>query len=258
MNIFIGIMIPFIGTMLGSLMVMFVKNNINKKIESILLGIASGVMIAASIWSLIIPSLEMASKKFINPWLPSSIGFLLGILVLVVIDLVVSYFNSIRKNAKGVTNKLRNATMLVFVVTLHNIPEGMAVGVAFASLLMNCNEISLTSSFILAIGIAIQNFPEGAIISLPLKSNGMSKKKALFYGFLSAIVEPIAAAITLLLTNYIITLLPCLLSFAAGAMIYVVVYELIPELKSGNYFNVSKIGIAFGFVIMMLLDIIFG
>lgn len=258
MNVFVGLLIPFLGTTLGSAMVFFMKNELNKKVEKILLGFASGVMIAASVWSLLIPSIDMAREQGIVPWLPSAIGFLLGMFFLLVLDSIIPHMHLESTKPEGVKTKLKKTTMMVLAVTLHNIPEGMAVGVSLAGALMGNMGITITGAFALAIGIAIQNFPEGAIISMPLKAEGVSKGKAFLYGALSGIVEPIGALITILLTNAVVPILPYLLSFAAGAMIYVVVEELIPESQAGEHSNIGTIGVAIGFVIMMILDVTLG
>ena len=258
MELQLGLLIPFLGTTLGSAMVFLMKNKINKKVEKLLLGFASGVMIAASVWSLIIPSIEMAEEQKITSWVPASIGFLLGIFFLLILDSLIPHLHLDSDKPEGVKSKLKKTTMMVLAVTLHNIPEGMAVGVTFAGALMGNGSITIAGAFALAIGIAIQNFPEGAIISMPLKSEGMSKSKAFIYGTLSGIVEPIGALITILLTSTVVPILPYLLSFAAGAMIYVVVEELIPEAQSGEHTNIGTIGVAIGFVIMMILDIALG
>ena len=258
MNIFVGLMIPFLGTTLGSVMVFLMKNKLNKKVEKILLGFASGVMIAASVWSLLIPSIDMATVQKITPWVPAAVGFLLGIVFLLVLDSVIPHLHLESTKPEGIKTKLKKTTMMVFAVTLHNIPEGMAVGVSFAGALIGNTGITMAGAFALAIGIAIQNFPEGAIISMPLKAEGMSKGKAFLYGTLSGIVEPIGAVITILLTNSVVPILPYLLAFAAGAMIYVVVEELIPESQSGEHSNIGTIGVAIGFVIMMILDVALG
>ena len=222
-NIAIGILIPFIGTTLGSAMVFLMRNKLNSKVQKLLLGFASGVMIAASIWSLITPSIEMAEEQGIVSWIPASIGFLLGIIFLLILDSLIPHLHLNSKKPEGIKAKLKNTTMMVLAVTLHNIPEGMAVGVVFAGVLAQNTTITLAGAFALSIGIAIQNFPEGAIISMPLKNEGMSKSKAFLCGTLSGIVEPIGAIITILLTSVVTPVLPYLLSFAAGAMIYVVV-----------------------------------
>ncbi|MFQ7001687.1 MAG: ZIP family metal transporter [Clostridium sp.] len=258
MKVFIGLMIPFLGTALGASMVFLMKNKMNKSLEKMLLGFASGVMIAASIWSLLIPAIEMSKEQGKIAWVPASIGFLLGILFLLVLDSLIPHLHLESDKPEGIKTKLKKTTMLVFAVTLHNIPEGMAVGVTFAGALIGNSKITMAGAFTLALGIAIQNFPEGAIISMPLKGEGVSKIKAFIYGVLSGIVEPIGAVITILLTNSIIEVLPYLLSFAAGAMIYVVVEELIPESQAGEHSNIGTIGVSIGFVIMMILDVALG
>lgn len=258
MNLFLGLMIPFFGTILGSGMVFFMKDKMNRKVQKLLLGFASGVMIAASIWSLLIPAIDMAEEQGQISWIPAAIGFLLGIVFLLVLDSVIPHLHINNKKPEGVKAKLKSSTMMMLAVTLHNIPEGMAVGVVFAGAIMGDAGISLAGAFALSIGIAIQNFPEGAIISMPLKTEGLSKTKAFLYGALSGIVEPIGALITILLTSWVVPVLPYLLSFAAGAMIYVVVEELIPASQEGEHSNIGTIGVAIGFVIMMILDIALG
>ena len=258
MNIVAGLVIPFLGTTLGSAMVFFMKNKMNKKVEKLLLGFASGVMIAASIWSLLMPSIEMAEEQQKIAWIPATVGFLLGMAFLLVLDSIIPHLHLNTEKPEGIKAKLKKSTMLVFAVTLHNIPEGMAVGVVLAGAMVGNAGISLAGAVSLAIGIAIQNFPEGAIISMPLKSEGMSKARAFAYGALSGIVEPIAAIITIVLTNSIVPILPYLLAFAAGAMIYVVVEELIPEAQEGEHSNIGTIGVAIGFVVMMILDVALG
>lgn len=258
MELFWGLMIPFLGTTLGAAMVFLMKNKINNKVEKLLLGFASGVMIAASIWSLIIPSIDMAQEQGQIAWLPATIGFLLGIVFLLVWDSLIPHLHLNSSKPEGVKAKLKKTTMMVLAVTLHNIPEGMAVGVAFAGAIAGNTGITIAGAMALAIGIAIQNFPEGAIISMPLKSEGVSKFKAFWYGTLSGIVEPIGAIITIWLTGLVVPILPYLLSFAAGAMIYVVVEELIPESQSGEHSNIGTIGVAIGFIIMMILDVALG
>ncbi len=258
MNIALGLAIPFLGTVLGSAMVFLMKNKMNSKVEKLLLGFASGVMIAASVWSLLIPSIDMTEEKGGVAWVPAAIGFLLGMVFLLVLDSLIPHMHLNNEKPEGVKSKLKKTTMLVLAVTLHNIPEGMAVGVVFAGILMGNTGISMAGAFALAIGIAIQNFPEGAIISIPLKSEGMSKPKAFAYGALSGVVEPIGAIITILLTSIVVPILPYLLSFAAGAMVYVVVEELIPESQAGEHSNIGTIGVAIGFVIMMILDVALG
>lgn len=252
------LLIPFFGTMLGSAMVFFMKNKMNLKVQKLLLGFASGVMIAASIWSLLIPSIDMAEEQEKVAWVPAVIGFLFGIIFLLLLDSVIPHMHLDNEKPEGIKSKLKKTTMMIFAVTLHNIPEGMAVGVTFAGALLGNTGITMAGAFALAIGIAIQNFPEGAIISMPLKSEGVSKSKAFLYGTLSGVVEPIGAIITILLTETVVPILPYLLSFAAGAMIYVVVEELIPESQAGEHSNIGTIGVAIGFAIMMILDVALG
>lgn len=256
MQLIIGLLIPFLGTTIGSSMVFLMKNEINRKVEKLLLGFASGVMIAASVWSLLIPSIEMAEEQNVIAWLPASVGFIIGILFLLFIDYLVRKIKI--KNPENIKNKHKKNSMMFLAVTLHNIPEGMAVGVAFAGALIGNAGITMSGAIALAIGIAIQNFPEGAIISMPLKNKGMSKLKAFWYGTLSGIVEPIASIITILLTNAVVPILPYFLSFAGGAMIYVVVEELIPESQVGEHTDIGTIGVAIGFIIMMILDVALG
>ena len=258
MQIFLGLAIPFLGTTLGAAMVFLMKKEMNKKVEKILLGFASGVMIAASVWSLLIPSIEMAETQGKVAWIPAAIGFLLGIVFLLILDSVIPHMHLESEKPEEIKSKLKKTTMMVFAVTLHNIPEGMAVGVTFAGAISQNAGITMAGAFALAVGIAIQNFPEGAIISMPLKSEGVSKPRAFLYGTLSGIVEPIGAVITILLTNAVVPILPYLLSFAAGSMIYVVVEELIPESQAGEHSNIGTIGVAIGFTIMMILDVALG
>ncbi len=255
MNLIIGLLIPFLGTTLGSAMVFIMKDKMNLKVEKVLLGFASGVMIAASVWSLIIPSIDMAKSQGRIAWIPAAVGFLLGIIFLLILDSLIPHLHLESNKPEGIKAKLKKTTMMVFAVTLHNIPEGMAVGVTFAGALVGNAGVTLTGAFALAIGIAIQNFPEGAIISMPLKSEGMSKPKAFLYGTLSGAVEPIGAIFTILLTNCILPVLPYIMSFAAGAMIYVVVEELIPGSQAGSHSNLGTVGVAIGFVLMMVLDV---
>lgn len=251
--------IPFIGTSLGAFTVFFMKDKINPKTEKILLGFAAGVMIAASVWSLLIPSIDLARQRGKISWLPALIGFALGIVFLLRIDSIVPHLHLKSTKPEGVDRGLFSKTaMMLFAVTIHNIPEGMAVGVTCAGAIGENPRITLTSALALSVGIAIQNFPEGAIISMPLKGEGMGKGKAFFYGVLSGAVEPVGAIITLLLTSHILPLLPYFLSFAAGAMMYVVIEELIPECQSGEHSNLGTIGAAVGFALMMVLDVALG
>ena len=258
MEIFWGLAIPFLGTTLGSAMVFLMKNKINKKIEKVLLGFASGVMISASVWSLLIPSIDMAQNQNVIEWVPAAVGFLLGILFLLILDRIIPHLHIHTDKPEGLKAKLEKTTMMVLAVTLHNIPEGMAVGVVFAGAMAQNTGITLAGAIALAVGIAIQNFPEGAIISMPLKSEGISKSKAFIYGTISGIVEPIGAILTIALTNLVLPILPYFLSFAAGAMIYVVVEELIPEAEEGKHSDIATIGVAIGFVLMMILDVALG
>jgi ZIP family zinc transporter len=254
----LGLMIPFIGTTLGSAMVLLMKKDLSNHIQKILLGFASGVMIAASVWSLLLPALDMAAAQGVIEWIPAAVGFLFGIFFLLILDKIIPHLHAYSDHPEGMHSHLKKRTMLVLAVTLHNIPEGMAVGVVFAGVLSNNPLITLSSAFVLAIGIAIQNFPEGAIISMPLHAEGVTKKKAFLYGTLSGIVEPIAGILTIFLTQVISGLLPYFLSFAAGAMIYVVVEELVPESQIGDHSDVATISVAIGFVIMMVLDVALG
>lgn len=258
MKIFLGLLIPFIGTTLGAAMVFLMKNKINNKVEKTLLGFASGVMVAASVWSLLIPSIEMAKDQHLIEWLPATVGFILGILFLLVLDNIIPHLHIKSNDPEGPKTKLGKSAMMVLAVTLHNIPEGMAVGVALAGAISGNSTITLAGAIALSIGIAIQNFPEGAIISMPLKEEGNSKTKAFMYGTLSGIVEPIGGLITILLTSLVVPILPYLLAFAAGAMIYVVVEELIPESQVGKHSNLGTIGFSIGFIIMMILDVALG
>jgi len=257
-NVTAGILIPFLGTALGAGMVFLLKKEMNELLQKVLLGFASGVMIAASVWSLLIPAIEMAEEKGIITWMPAAAGFMGGILFLLVLDSIIPHLHLEKNRSEGVPSRLKKTTKLVLAVTLHNIPEGMAVGVTFAGLVAGNELISLSGALALSFGIAIQNFPEGAIISMPLKSEGMSKPKAFLYGALSGIVEPAAAVLTILLMEVMEPVLPYLLSFAAGAMIYVVVEELIPETQSGKHTNLGIVGVAVGFVLMMIMDVALG
>lgn len=251
------LLIPLLGTTLGAATVFIMKNKMSSKLEKVLLGFASGVMIAAAIWSLMLPSIEMATNQGITPWFPAALGFIIGILFLLGLDNLIPHLHLKSNEPEGVKSKLKKTTMLVLAVTLHNIPEGMAVGVTIAGILSANTSITIAGAFVLALGIAIQNFPEGAIISMPLKEEGTSKIKSFNYGFLSGIVEPIATVLTLIITSTVNNLLPYLLSFAAGAMIYVVSEELIPDAHDGKHSNLAILGLAFGFVLMMILDISF-
>ena len=252
------LVIPFLGTALGSAMVFFLKKEMKPFVKKILVGFAAGVMIAASIWSLLIPASEMAEEQGKIAWIPTSVGFLLGIVFLLILDSIIPHLHQDQEKPEGLKSSFKKTTMLMLAVTLHNIPEGMAVGVTLAGALTGNVGISIAGAMALAIGIAIQNFPEGAIISMPLRVEGVSKPKAFIYGAISGIVEPIGAIITILLTSHVLPILPYILSFAAGAMIYVVVEELIPESQEGEHSNIGTIGVAIGFVVMMILDTVLG
>lgn len=256
-SVLIGIMIPFLGTTLGAACVFFMKEKMNERIQKILLGFASGVMIAASVWSLLIPAIDMSEGLGKLSFLPAVIGFLLGIFFLLFLDHTIPHMH-LDHQVEGRKSRLERTTMLILAVTMHNFPEGMAVGVVFAGALMGNSDVSIAGAVALSLGIAIQNFPEGAIVSMPLKSEGVSKIKAFIYGTLSGIVEPIGAVLTIVLSQFFIPVLPYLLSFAAGAMVYVVVEELIPEGSQGTHSNLATIGFAIGFVIMMILDVALG
>ena len=259
MEIFLGLLIPFIGTTAGAACVFFMKNDLKPLVQKMLLGFASGVMVAASVWSLLMPAMEMSSDMEKFSFVPAAVGFLLGIGFLLLMDKLIPHLHMGCEQSEGPKCKLKKTTMLVLAVTLHNIPEGMAVGVVFAGMLSSNVEVTVAGAFALSIGIAIQNFPEGAIISLPLKSqDGLGKGKAFLYGTLSEVVEPVAAVVTILLSEVLTPILPYLLAFAAGAMIYVVVEELIPEASEGEHSNIGTIGFALGFVLMMILDVALG
>ena len=257
MNGFLILGIPFLGTSLGSAMVFLMKNKMNAKVEKALLGFAAGVMIAASVWSLLIPSIDMATAQGKIGWLPALVGFALGILFLLMLDTLIPHLHLKSEQPEGLKSGLSKTTMMLFAVTLHNIPEGMAVGVAYAGALMGSG-ITSAGALALALGIAIQNFPEGAIISMPLHSTGSSKLRAFVYGVLSGIVEPIAGILTILAIGIIEPVMPYLLSFAAGAMIYVVIEELVPEMSEGGHSNRATIAFMVGFCLMMTLDVMLG
>ena len=258
MNLLIGIMIPFVGTALGSACVFFLKHEMKPLLQKILLGFASGVMVAASVWSLLIPAMNMSEGMGRVAFIPAAVGLLLGMAFLLLMDRVIPHLHLGSDEPEGAHSSLSKSMMLIFAVTLHNFPEGMAVGVVFAGMLEGSAGITLAGAFALAIGIAIQNFPEGAIISMPLKGTGISHGKAFFYGAASGIVEPLGALLTIWLASYIEPVLPYLLAFAAGAMLYVVVEELIPEASEGEHSNIATVGFAIGFVLMMILDVALG
>lgn len=253
-----GVLIPFLGTTLGAACVFFLKKSLSLPVRRALTGFAAGVMTAASVWSLLIPAMEQAEALGGISALPAVVGFWLGILFLLAMDRLVPHLHQNSDQAEGVRAKLGRSTMMLLAVTLHNIPEGMAVGVVYAGLLTGNGEITAASALALSLGIAIQNFPEGAIVSMPLRTEGIKKSRSFLGGVLSGIVEPSGAALTILAAPLIVPALPYLLSFAAGAMIYVVVEELIPEMSAGNHSNVGTLFFAFGFSLMMALDVILG
>ncbi len=256
-NILLGLLIPFIGTTAGAACVFFVRNELKPGIQKTLLGFAAGVMVAASVWSLLIPAMEMSEPMGKLSFIPAAVGFLLGIGFLLLLDQVIPHLHVGSDECEGPACSLKKSTMLILAVTIHNIPEGISSGAVFAGFLTGNTDVTIAGAFALAIGIAIQNLPEGFIVSLPVREERGSKK-AFFSGTLSGIVEPIAGGITLLFAAYITPVLPYLLAFAAGAMIYVVVEELVPESAEGEHSNIGTIGFAAGFVLMMILDVALG
>ena len=257
-QVFYGILIPFLGTSLGAASVFIMKRQLSDRVQRILTGFAAGVMVAASVWSLLIPAIEQTSWMGKLAFIPAFIGFWMGILFLLTLDHLIPHLHARSNQVEGTKSKLQRTTMMVLAVTLHNIPEGMAVGVVYAGLISGNAQISATGALALSLGIAIQNFPEGAIISMPLHAEGMKRSKAFSGGVLSGIVEPIGAMLTILGAQLIVPALPYLLSFAAGAMLYVVVEELIPEMSQGKHSNMGTMSFAAGFSIMMMLDVALG
>lgn len=258
LSVFYGILIPFLGTSLGAACVFFMKHDMSERLSRILTGFAAGVMVAASIWSLLIPAMEQSEEMGKFAFVPAVAGFWGGILFLLLLDHIIPHLHRYSVSAEGPKSRLQRTTMMVLAVTLHNIPEGMAVGVVYAGYLAGNAKITVTAAMALSIGIAIQNFPEGAIISMPLRAEGMKVSKAFAGGVLSGIVEPAGAMLTILAAGYIVPALPYLLSFAAGAMIYVVVEELIPEMSQGEHSDLGTIFFAVGFTVMMALDVALG
>ncbi len=258
MTVFLGLMIPFIGTTLGAACIFFMRNELEPKIQKALLGFAAGVMVAASVWSLLIPAMDMSKDMGKFAFLPAAIGFILGIGFLLLLDRAIPHLHIGADKAEGPKTTLNKSTMLILAVTIHNIPEGISSGAVFAGLLTHNANVTLAGAFALSVGIAIQNLPEGFIVALPARTGGNGRGKAFLYGALSGIVEPIAGGITLLLAAYITPVLPYLLAFAAGAMIYVVVEELVPESAEGEHSNIGTIGFAAGFILMMILDVALG
>ncbi len=255
---FYGILIPFLGTSLGAASVFFLKQSLGDQVQRALTGFAAGVMVAASIWSLLIPAIEQSAFLGRLSFFPAAAGFWLGILFLLLLDHIIPHLHRNSEQAEGPHSQLQRTTMMVLAVTLHNIPEGMAVGVVYAGYLSGTAQITAAGALALSLGIAIQNFPEGAIISMPLRAEGMSKGRAFWGGVLSGIVEPIGAVLTILAASVIVPALPYLLSFAAGAMLYVVVEELIPEMSQGEHSNIGTVFFAVGFSLMMVLDVALG
>lgn len=258
LTVLIGLFIPLAGTTLGSAAVFFLKKEMSIPVRKALLGFASGVMIAASVWSLLIPAIEMSGEGSLPRWVPPLIGFWAGVGFLLLLDMLIPHLHADSDKPEGVHSKADRSLMLMLAVTLHNLPEGMAVGVVFAGMLSGDAAISTGSALVLSIGIALQNLPEGAIISMPLVGSGISRTRAFVYGFMSGVVEPAGAILTLLLTSIITSALPYILAFAAGAMIYVVVEELIPQAQTGEHSNIGTISTALGFSLMMVLDVALG
>ncbi|RHT58551.1 ZIP family metal transporter [Clostridium sp. AM29-11AC] len=258
MDVLLGLMIPFIGTTLGAAEVFFLKKEIGPFVQKALLGFASGVMVAASVWSLLIPAMDMSSHLGKFAFAPAAVGFLAGVAFLLAMDRVIPHLHLGNAQPEGPKSRLQRTTLLMLAVTLHNFPEGAAAGAAYAGVLSGSGQISMAGALALSIGIAIQNFPEGIIISFPLRSAGAGRLKAFTAGMLSGIVEPAGAALAILLASQISGVLPYLLAFAAGAMIYVVVEELIPEASEGEHSNTATIGFAVGFAVMMALDVALG
>ena len=258
METFFGILIPFLGTAMGAACVFFMKKSLGDLVQRSLAGFAAGVMVAASIWSLLIPAIEQSNDLGKLSFLPAFTGFWLGVLFLLALDHLIPHLHVDSEQAEGPKTKLGRTTMMVLAVTLHNIPEGMAVGVMYAGFLAGNAQITATSALDLSLGIAIQNFPEGAIISMPLRAEGEGKGRAFWGGVLSGVVEPIGAVVTILAAQLVIPALPYLLSFAAGAMLYVVVEELIPEMSQGKHSNLGTVFFAAGFSVMMVLDVALG
>ena len=258
MEAFWGILIPFLGTSLGAACVFFMKKTLSDMVQRSLTGFAAGVMVAASVWSLLIPAMEQSAGMGKLSFVPAVVGFWIGILFLLGLDHIVPHLHAKSGQTEGPKSQLRRTTMMVLAVTLHNIPEGMAVGVVYAGYLSGSAQITAAGALALSLGIAIQNFPEGAIISMPLRAEGMKKGKAFCGGVLSGVVEPIGAVLTILAAQLVVPALPYLLSFAAGAMLYVVVEELIPEMSQGSHSNIGTLFFAVGFSIMMMLDVALG
>lgn len=258
MNILPILLIPFAGTVVGSAAVFLTRDKVSERVQNALLGFAAGVMVAASVWSLIMPAIDLSEHLGKWNWMPPAVGILLGMLFLLALDSLVPHMHPTGTSAEGPRTKLGRRSMLMLAVTLHNIPEGMAVGAVIAGAMQGNAGITMASAMALAVGMAIQNLPEGAIISLPLRADGSSRRRAFGYGALSGIVEPISAALMILLFEQISPVLPYLLAFSAGAMLYVVVEELVPETQRGEHSNIGTVAFAIGFIIMMILDVALG
>ncbi len=258
MMILWSVFLPFLGTVLGASCVFFMKHSLGSQMQRALTGFAAGVMVAASIWSLLIPAMEQAADMGKGAVLPAAVGFWLGILFLLVLDRIIPHLHQNCEQAEGVPADFSRTTMMLLAVTLHNIPEGMAVGVVYAGVHTGSGQIAAAGALALSLGIAIQNFPEGAIISMPLRAEGMKKERAFLSGVLSGIVEPLGALLTIWAAQFVIPALPYFLSFAAGAMLYVVVEELIPEMSAGQHSNIGTVFFALGFSVMMVLDVVLG
>ncbi|MBR5865541.1 MAG: ZIP family metal transporter [Alistipes sp.] len=258
MNTLLILLIPFAGTVVGAATVFLTRDKVSSRVQNALLGFAAGVMVAASVWSLIIPAIDLSQHLDKLSWMPSAVGILLGMLFLLTLDSLVPHMHPTGDSAEGLRSKLGRRPMLMLAVTLHNIPEGMAVGAVIAGAMQGNSGITIAAALALAVGMAIQNIPEGAIISLPLRADGASRRKSFGYGALSGIVEPLSAALMILLFEHISPLLPYLLAFSAGAMLYVVVEELVPETQRGEHSNIGTIAFAIGFIIMMVLDVSLG
>ena len=258
MNTLLILLIPFAGTVVGAATVFLTRDKVSSRVQNALLGFAAGVMVAASVWSLIMPAIDLSLHLGNLKWMPPAVGILLGMLFLLALDCLVPHMHPTGNAAEGPQSNLGRRPMLMLAVTLHNIPEGMAVGAVIAGAMQGNSGITLAAATALAIGMAIQNIPEGAIISLPLRADGASRRKSFGYGALSGIVEPLSAVLMILLFEHISPLLPYLLAFSAGAMLYVVVEELIPETQRGEHSNIGTVAFAIGFIIMMILDISLG
>ena len=257
-QLILGLALPVIGTTVGAAFVFFIKDKIPSYVQKALLGFASGVMIAASVWSLLIPSMNMVETEGVMSVIPAAIGFLLGMGFLLLLDEIIPHLHIDNNSPEGPKTKLSRTAMLTFAVALHNLPEGMAVGVVYAGTLAAGGDVTISAALALSVGIAIQNIPEGAIVSMPLYMENHSKWKSFGIGALTGLVEPIGAVLVILLASLMTSVLPYLLAFAAGAMIYVVIEELIPEASQGEHSNISTIGFALGFTLMMVLDVVLG